>query len=115
MPLRINNILNKKNSICRLSFFLCCIFFTQLVFAAEKDTVYNKLTVIKVTTGKKQPYSTVAFTPSQRLYKVLKGSKKYTSYINLLKWSAKYKQPVIITRRTEYSDTIVSVKKYKVQ
>lgn len=115
MPLKSNYISNKKNSIYWLSFFLFSILITVPVFAGEKDTVSNQLTVVKVVSEKTKPYSIVTFSESQRFYKILKRPKNYSACINLLKWSAKYKQPIVITRRTEYSDTILSVKKYKIK
>ena len=113
MPIDINNILKNKNSIIWLGFFLLFIFATHNSFAGGNDTVQNKLTVLRINVAANKAYAEVSFSQSQRIYKVLKRYKQYSSYINLLKWSEKYHVPVLIKRRSEYSDTICSVKKIK--
>lgn len=102
-----------KNSILWLSFFLFFIALPFLSFASGKDTVSNRYRAIHITTNKTVPYTEVSFSGSQRFYKLLKSTPHYRSYLCLLKWSVRNNKDIIITRRTEYSDTITNVKKYQ--
>src|SRR5262249_11139540 len=110
MPISSFNIFNYKNSILGLSFFVLVVFFPFTSKAVGKDSVENKLTAARVVVVKSKYYTEVTFNESQRFYKLLRKNKSYTKYLKLLKWSEKNKIPVVIMRRSEYSDTILSVK-----
>jgi len=115
MSVKLKDILKNKNPIYWLGFFLLFSFCALQCFAGNKDSVENKLTVMRVSHTANKAYTEVTFSESQRFYKLLKKGKQYTMFLELLKWSAKKHVPVIIQRRSEYSDTILKVSKSKQQ
>lgn len=95
----------------RLSFFLWGMLIAYMSAANPRDTVQNKLTAVRIIKGNRPGYIQLTFFESQRFYKLLKTSGEYRAYLNLLQWSVKHHKPVWIKRTSEYSDTIISVKK----
>ena len=111
MSIRLKNIFKNKSPIYRLGFFLLFVMFFHQGFAGNKDTVENKLTVVRVISSADKDYVEINFSESQRFYKLLKKGKHYAAFLELLKWSGKTHVPIVIQRSSEYSDTIVNVKK----
>jgi hypothetical protein len=77
----------------------------------KKGVAYSMtvLTVRQPNMGEK--YMSVVFQKSQRAYKLSKSAN--ARYIELLRESAKTHVPVLVTRASEASDTIVSVERVR--
>jgi len=83
------------------------------VFQKKSGMVQQGLVVAKINAEKNKDYAEVVFLRSARFYKLMKKSKHYDHYLELLKGSEKSSMPVIVARNSEYSDTIEEVKSQK--